>query len=390
VLVRNGVGSVLSVAPQQGDGAFDEDFVQNLLFTHPECLPLHEIEPGLGRFRSVCRELPTKHGPIDNVFMTSNGDVAIVEAKLWRNPEARRKVVAQALDYASCLFEMTYADFEEQVLKADFGSQPKPASLYALFDTGEDALAESEFVDAVSRNLQRGRIIVLVVGDGIRSETERLTQALQSHAGFHFTFALVELAVFSLPGGDGMVVVPNTLAQTRLIERGVVRVEAATGVVTIRPPNTPLPPTSRTAGSISSEQFFEIIAQRDQGLPSMLQSLISRFEAFGAYAEFKRGLNLKWEGAAKAFHLGLIQRDGQVWTDTAGSAEPRDLSRQYIKQLAKIWDGQASQDKRGFWYVTIDGRAPKIEQVMRQLDAWPSVAEEYITKLREQESRLGD
>lgn len=45
--------------------------------------------------------------------------------------------------------------------------------------------------------------MVVVVGDGIRAETERLTDALQLHAGFHFTFALVEMGVFKLPEGSG-------------------------------------------------------------------------------------------------------------------------------------------------------------------------------------------
>ena len=76
LLVRKGVGTPLPTAPQQGENAFNEDFVQRLLFDHPECLPFHEIEPGLGRFRSVCREMPTKHGPIDNVFMTANWEMA--------------------------------------------------------------------------------------------------------------------------------------------------------------------------------------------------------------------------------------------------------------------------------------------------------------------------
>src|SRR3546814_21173574 len=59
-----------------------------------------------------------------------------------------------------------------------------------------------------------------LVGDGIRSEVERLTESLQLHAGFHFTFALVELAVYGLPD-IGFIVHPRTLARTCMIERGV-------------------------------------------------------------------------------------------------------------------------------------------------------------------------
>jgi hypothetical protein len=33
-------------------------------------------------------------------------------------------------------------------------------------------------------------VVVLIIGDGIREGTEQLVDVLQSHAGFHFTFAL--------------------------------------------------------------------------------------------------------------------------------------------------------------------------------------------------------
>ena len=45
---------------------------------------------------------------LDNLIMTNRGQLALVEVKLWRNPEARRKVVAQALDYAAAVFAMTF------------------------------------------------------------------------------------------------------------------------------------------------------------------------------------------------------------------------------------------------------------------------------------------
>ena len=112
-------------------------------------------------------------------------------------------------------------------MRAAWGVQPGEwPTLHALFQEPGDR-PESEFVDAVTNNLRRGRIVVLVVGDGIRKETERPVEGLQSHAGFHFTFALVELGVYRVPGGDGLLVVPNALAQTQLIDRGVVRLEAS-------------------------------------------------------------------------------------------------------------------------------------------------------------------
>lgn len=97
--------------------------------------------------------------------MTPAGEIVLVETKLWRNVQARREVVAQALDYVSALMRMPYELFELAILKAR-GS--KGGSLYDLVESHADALDEAGFVDAVSRNLVRGRMLVIALGDGIR------------------------------------------------------------------------------------------------------------------------------------------------------------------------------------------------------------------------------
>lgn len=93
--------------------------------------------------------MPTRHGPIDLILLTADGDVVLVEVNLWRNPQARREVVAQSLDYAACLFEMGYEEFEQAVLKGHHGERPKPSKLVDLFPDAERSL-EATFVDAVA------------------------------------------------------------------------------------------------------------------------------------------------------------------------------------------------------------------------------------------------
>jgi len=128
---KNGNGQLLEhvALSRLGEGAFDEAWLQRLIHDNPSCLPIAEIEPGLGLFHSICREMPTPHGYIDNLLMTASGDIAIVETKLFRNPEARRKVLAQVLDYAIAIFGMTYEGFEKAALSGTF-SNGKPKSLY--------------------------------------------------------------------------------------------------------------------------------------------------------------------------------------------------------------------------------------------------------------------
>jgi hypothetical protein len=63
-------------------------------------LPIGAIEPALAGAISVCTELPTPSGFVDNLLATDRGDLAIVECKLWRDPQARREVIGQIIEYA--------------------------------------------------------------------------------------------------------------------------------------------------------------------------------------------------------------------------------------------------------------------------------------------------
>jgi hypothetical protein len=73
---------------------------------------------------------------------------------------------------------------------------------------------EMTFVDNVSRNLKRGRIVLILAGDGIREDAEALVELVQDTAGARFTWALVEMPVFQLPDQLGFVVQPRVIALT--------------------------------------------------------------------------------------------------------------------------------------------------------------------------------
>jgi hypothetical protein len=386
ILIGSAATRLQRVATEAGSPeTFDEAWLQDILHRYPECLPMQEIEPGLDRLVAICREMPTPRGPVDNLFMTGRGDIVLAEAKLWRNPEARRQVVAQSLDYATAIFGMSYQEFEAAALKGLFGSKEKPRNLHALF--GEDeALAEPEFIEAVTLNLRRGRLVVLVVGDGIRSEAERLTDGLQSHAGFHFTFALVEMAVFRMPEEGSVVIVPRTLAKTVMIERGILRFEGSQPRIEA-PRVTTVP--SAAPSSITSEQFFEAMAARDLTLPERLRSFIDRLEPIGVYPDFQRSLIFRWDPPkGKPITLGYIQRNGAVWTDTVHLNAPIDLSQAYVSDLAQAWGCTVDRESIGQnWQVRTAGSPPKIETIASRLDASVPVIERFITAIRERLAR---
>lgn len=82
---------------------FHESRLQELLILNPSLLPSEEVDESWENLIPLGREVSVTAGAIDNLYITSEGLICLVETKLWRNPEAHRTVVAQILDYAKDL-----------------------------------------------------------------------------------------------------------------------------------------------------------------------------------------------------------------------------------------------------------------------------------------------
>lgn len=332
---------------------------------------MSDIEPGFGDLIAAAREVPCGHGYIDNLYLTPSGDIVLVETKLWRNGQMRREVVAQALDYVAALSRMGYEAFETAIARG----QLAPRRLYDLVLDHPEALDEAEFIDAVSLNLRLGRMLAIVLGDGIRTETEALSDLLQSHAGAHFTFALVELATWQNSAGD-ILAVPSTLARTVMIERGIVRIE--NGAATVHP----IPAVARKGPqSISSTDFWDIMAKRDPSLPAAIRSFLSALEPLGVYPDLKASLNLKLDLAEqdKPINFDYVMKNGTFWPNPASWTLPEPVWRPYFEALARMVDGTVI-DEPNNKYVAVNGRSgPRIEQFLPQYqDMWVAAIERVV------------
>ena len=369
----------------------EERWLQELIHRHPGCLPMDQIEPGIGHLIPVCLELPLRVGAVDNLLLTPEGDLVMVEVKLWRNPEARRKVVAQVLEYATALFELEYSELERAVKKADFNGGESPERLYDLVD-GADALPENEFVDRINRNLREGRIVVLIVGDGIRTDAEALVTGLQAHANFHFTFALVEMPVYArsvADSNDGYIVVPHTLVKTVEVPRFTIRTTGGATVVMDSGVDDleAAKPSRRT--SLSSEDFFEMMKGRGPDIPEKLKQFFDEIDGIGVRPKFLGSLNLKWDQPeGKPVNLGYIRPSGKIWTEASFWQVDDDLAEAYNSNVANIFDGKVKsggKKKDGSvdsWVTRPDGTVFRIENVVDRLSDWRGVMEDFQNAIR--------
>ena len=198
----------------------DEAWLRDLLAAHPNLLPIDEVDPSFAPLAPLCTEMRTEAGPVDVALISPTGRLTLVECKLWRNPEARRKVVAQILDYARAISRWTYADLQRQVAAASGrkGNVPFEAAKGLAPD-----LDEAVFVDATARALREGRFLLLIAGDGIREGVSGITDLITRNAALGFSFGLIEVALYGF-GEDGLIVQPRVVAKTETIERLFVRV----------------------------------------------------------------------------------------------------------------------------------------------------------------------
>jgi hypothetical protein len=193
--------------------------IQDLVHAHPAALPIAEIDPMFVGAVAVCREMQLgTAGRADNFLITPSGLPVLVECKLWRNPEARREVIGQILDYAKVLNRWSFSDLQREVAsRTGMG----PNALLNLVRAADPQVDDIQFTDAVTANLRRGRFLLLILGDGVREDVETIASYLQAHAGLHFTFGLVEFPIYLLPTGERLVA-PRVVARTNTITRSVV------------------------------------------------------------------------------------------------------------------------------------------------------------------------
>jgi len=232
------------------DRAVGERFLQEQLHRSAVILPVSELDDSFTPLISLGREIQS----IDNLFISPKGRITVVETKLWRNPEATRQVVAQMLDYAKRLSLMTYEEFEQACRTALPPAPLATSSLYTLVTQHFplEAPPEPQFTDAVQKTLRNARFMLLVVGDGIRENLENLLGLLHQHPHMLFRFALVEMQIYKSDAIPGRLIVPQLVARTNEIVRGVVRVEGQ-GEVSVR---VSLPDDSKEKGTTLSEQEF--------------------------------------------------------------------------------------------------------------------------------------
>lgn len=305
-------GVATALEPLQLDETeVQEGQLQELMHRNPSLLPVGKFDGGFGPLISLGREVMG----IDNLFISPTGRLTVVEAKLWRNPQATRTVLAQVLDYASRLSKLDYDGLESVCQAANQSVLSSRTSLYKFVSSQspEQVSREADFVDRVQRGLRNGRFLLLVVGDGIREGLERIVDALHHQSRLHFTFGLVELELYREPESERLLVVPNVVAHSTEVERAVVTVRgAASGNVDIDVRSGP----AERAPKLTEQEFLESI--EDERVGQFGEQLFEWARQRGRIEITKRGdsasVRIPFSSTSAGLILIRLFGDGRVLT----------------------------------------------------------------------------
>ena len=384
-------GRTLECIPLKGH-KFSEAWLQERLFNHPEILPFGEIDPSFETAIPLCMELETDAGNIDVVYASPAGHIALVECKLWRNPQARREVIGQILDYAKELAAWNYERLSQAVGDA---AERSADTLYAIAAKKEQGLDEAAFVDAVTRNLREGRFLLAIIGDGIREEVESITAFLQSHAGIRFSFALVEMAVYRMPAEPGgFLIQPRVLARTVEIERFIVRLDGE-GIAPVEVVSGNGTKQTGTSPKLSLKEICSQLEFVKPGLGVDVAEFVERCEDLGIVRGrgAKLSLSLRYRedlfGKKRRFEFCKIgpstgKLDTSYVCDFARKAGDISIGEEYLANLAKLIPGsRVSEGEIWKAVVDADGEYPSVATVLQRSDEWLTLIDKTLDRFKE-------
>lgn len=230
-------------------------------------------------------------GPIDVLLVSSYGRIGIIETKLSYNPQKRREVVAQVLDYALALQEAERDD------------------LPRLPDS-EFAPDEADLLDS----LASGRFLLVIAGDALDPRAVRLSQSLLArHLTSEWDLAMIDLNAYrSTSDEDNLLIVPELLGTVASEIRQVVRVkiegDSTRASVVVEHISDETSPSTRPPKLGSVEEFFDQVGEIAPERSSAVRSLVEIFNFSAAESCGRIQFALQTNSA----NLYLVTSEGQT------------------------------------------------------------------------------
>jgi hypothetical protein len=375
---------------------YDEAWLQDLIHAHPGLVPAGEVEACFDNLVPVLREFTLRSGYLDNFYVTPDGYPVLVEVKLWKNQEARRKVIAQILEYAKDFSALCYEDINAEIRKQAKGKETGPNPLHEIVARyAAETPDERQFVDRVSRNLREGRFLLLILGDGVREEMAALANYLMHHS-LRYSFGIIEIKLFRLPDGS-VVALPSVLAKTQTIERHVTVVTAQGGNISILPHAPAIVSEKLEKTSLSLDGFYELMAGKDPQNVVFIKDLLNRLSDLPIDPEIgSKGetlmLKMTIPGGERLQFVYFTLETAQFWgVPFKGWKFPtwQKLSLAYLERIASLVPEAKVQTSDAQADIKQGGKPIRIRALRGRADDVASAIREVISEAERFYSAVG-
>jgi len=290
-----------------------EDALQVLFEKYPQLIPGKQIDPASPdppRFVLLRREMPIGSWSLDHLYVDQRGILTLVETKLIQNPESRREVVGQIIEYAANAADLWAAGRARQAATEYWTRKGK--DLNDVITKGfEEEIDVEGLWDTVETNLRRGNLRLIVAADELQPEVRRMVEYLNAEMQNAEVFGL-ELKCYG-QDDTNMVLVPRLVGQSEAIRQSKER----------RP----------VGRQTTQEEFIASLPEEVRGF------FVDVFD------EARRRDNVEIYWGSKGFSLRLILPDGKksVFYGYPSGAHGRQTA--FVWGEARYFENPAYRDK---------------------------------------------
>ncbi|MDA0745628.1 MAG: hypothetical protein O2954_03865 [bacterium] len=303
-------------------------------------------------------------------------------------------MVGQIIDYAKEISRWTFTDLENHVRAYHREYEGIDRGVLDTLRTLEpiDEDEEAGIVDVISRNLQRGRFLLLIVGDGIRESVEEMAAYLSQTPQLFFTLALVELQVYELKD-DSLLVIPQVVTRTREVTRAIVRFEGHTS------PDFSVQVDTQEEGGVTrktilaEEDFFTILGQNtDSKSVDFARQIMADMSDRGCLIEWKKAsfvVKLRDpQGSGQNLTLFVVTKEGKMYIgwlprqlEAVGLSE--QIAYDYAKKSARVVKCGVPKGYPDSW-----DKYPTLKEVQPQFKEFTAVVQDTIDRIQEAARKL--
>ncbi len=198
-----------------------EDELKRYIIEHPSLLQLDSVTDDQVKHITVGEEWHMGPGRADIVLLGSDGILTVVETKLKRNPEARRAVIAQVMEYGAYVSEWTAGELQDE-METFLGSDKCPKTLRGksvdeaigvLLKNASGSEGARDFLALVEQNLRAGQLRLIVAVDEVGEEAQKIVTFVNSFS----TFDLFLLKISEYKDEGTTILVPQLMGYARKV-----------------------------------------------------------------------------------------------------------------------------------------------------------------------------